>query len=130
MTPNKRLNISITTVTTHLDSRSDSSSGQYAFGYAITLTNTGSIPARLLRRHWFVKSDNGHIQEVQGEGVIGEQPYLLPGEEPFQYTSWAMLQTPTGHMEGRFQFETDDGEKIWQEVPPFFFEVPGSRVIN
>jgi ApaG protein len=82
----KLLRITISAVTKHMESRSDPESSQYAFGYAITLINDGDVPVRLLRRHWLVKSDDGHTQEVQGEGVVGEQPRLIPGKS-FKYTS-------------------------------------------
>lgn len=121
--------ISVNAITKYMQSRSDPESDQYAFGYAITISNEGDTPVRLMRRHWLVKSDNGNIQEVKGEGVVGEQPYLPPGKS-FKYSSWVMLQTPTGHMEGRYLFITDDGSQSWEEVTPFFFEVPGTRVVN
>ncbi|MBF0381897.1 MAG: Co2+/Mg2+ efflux protein ApaG [Magnetococcales bacterium] len=125
----KKFNIEVNAVTKYMESRSDPDNDQYAFGYALTISNNGYEPAQLLRRHWFVKSDNGNIQEVQGEGVIGEQPLIKPGGV-FKYTSWAMLQTTTGHMEGRFLFVAADGTESWEDVAPFFFEVPGTRVLN
>ncbi len=121
--------ISATAITKYMESRSDPENDDYAFAYAITIKNDGDIPARLLRRHWFVKSDNGNVQEVQGDGVVGEQPLIQP-EGVFKYTSWVTLQTPTGHMEGKFLFTTEDGQQTWMDVTPFFFEVPNSRVIN
>lgn len=125
----KLMSVSVEAVTQHMSSRSDPESGQYAFGYAITITNHGDEPVRLLRRAWKIVSDNGYQQEVQGEGVVGEQPRLAPGGV-FKYTSWVMLQTPTGHMEGKYLFVADDGRQSWEVVPPFFFEVPGSRIVN
>jgi ApaG protein len=126
---NAKLIMSATAVTKYMESRSDPEQDIYAFAYAVTIKNEGEISARLLRRHWFVKSDNGNIQEVQGEGVVGEQPLIKPSGV-FKYTSWVTLQTPTGHMEGRYLFITDDGEQSWEEVSPLFFEVPDSRVLN
>ena len=125
----KLLKISVTAVTKYMESRSDPETNQYAFGYAVTIVNKGDVPVQLLRRHWLIKSDNGNVQEVQGEGVIGEQPRLIP-EGTFKYSSWVMLQTPTGHMEGRYLFINDDGFQSWEEVPLLFFEVPGARTVN
>ena len=125
----KLLRITVEAVTKFLESRSDPETNQYAFGYAITITNKGDTPVRLLRRQWSIHSDNQHIQQVQGEGVVGEQPRLTP-MGTFKYTSWVMLQTPTGHMEGRYLFITDDGFESWEEIPPIFFEVPGARTVN
>ncbi|MBF0454556.1 MAG: Co2+/Mg2+ efflux protein ApaG [Magnetococcales bacterium] len=124
-----KVSVLVEATTQFIESRSDPETNQYAFGYALTITNHGKSPVRLMRRHWQVKSDNGNVQEVQGEGVVGEQPHILPGGV-YQYTSWVMLQTPTGHMEGHYLFITDDGEQSWEKVPPFFFEVPGSRILN
>ncbi|MBF0194352.1 MAG: Co2+/Mg2+ efflux protein ApaG [Magnetococcales bacterium] len=125
----KKFNIEVSAVTKYIEPRSAPEDNQYAFSYALTIKNTGNEPARLLRRHWFVKSDNGNIQEVQGEGVVGEQPKIKPGGI-FKYSSWTMLQTTTGHMEGRFLFISEDGTESWEDVTPFFFEVPGTRILN
>lgn len=122
-------NIVVTATTQYLESHSNPEKGEYAFGYAITIRNDGPKPAQLLRRHWMVTSDNGRHQEVRGEGVVGEKPRLEPGEV-FNYTSWAVLETPTGHMEGRYMFVTDEGERFWTPIAPFFMEVPGARVLN
>ncbi|MBF0358486.1 MAG: Co2+/Mg2+ efflux protein ApaG [Magnetococcales bacterium] len=121
--------ISATATTKYMESRSDPENDEYAFAYTVTIKNDGDIPARLLRRHWLVKSDNGNVQEVKGEGVVGEQPLIKPAGV-FKYSSWVTLQSATGHMEGRFFFITDDGQQSWMDVTPFFFEVPNSRVLN
>ena len=115
--------------TNYLPSRSNPEMGKYAFSYAITIRNDGQEPVRLLRRHWWVHSDNGQHQEVQGEGVVGNQPHLAPGEE-FQYTSWVILETTSGHMLGQFYFVTDEGDGSWEEVTPFFFQGPGEKVMH
>ena len=73
---------------------------RYVFAYTITITNVGLVPAQLLDRHWLITDSNGKIQEVRGDGVIGEQPYLRPGEI-FRYTSGAILETPVGTMQGK-----------------------------
>ncbi|MBF0147752.1 MAG: Co2+/Mg2+ efflux protein ApaG [Magnetococcales bacterium] len=121
--------IKVTATTRYLESHSNPEQGEYAFGYAITILNEGPKPAKLLQRHWIVMSDNGRRQEVRGEGVVGEKPRLEPGGV-FNYTSWTVLETPTGQMEGRYLFITDEGEQFWASIPPFFMEVPGSRVLH
>ena len=76
--------------------------GHYAFSYTITIRNEGQVAARLLTRHWVITDANGKVKEVHGEGVVGEQPYLLPGQG-FRYSSGAVLETPVGAMQGSYQ---------------------------
>ncbi|MBF0141857.1 MAG: Co2+/Mg2+ efflux protein ApaG [Magnetococcales bacterium] len=121
--------IHVHVTTRYLAERSDPDHGRYAFSYTVEIRNDGKRPFQLLRRHWLVESDNGHKQEVSGEGVIGQQPRLEPGHS-FRYSSWTLLQTPTGHMRGRYYWVDDQGNGFWAPVPPFFFEVPGTRVLN
>ena len=125
----KTFSIFTTAQTSFLPARSNPGMRQHAYSYTITIRNDGQEPVRLLRRHWFVHSDNGQHQEVQGEGVVGNQPRLLP-DEIFEYTSWAILETPSGHMLGRFYFVTDDGEGSWVEVTPFFFQQKEEKVVH
>ncbi|HHQ42728.1 MAG TPA: Co2+/Mg2+ efflux protein ApaG [Chromatiales bacterium] len=103
--------------------QSDPAAGRYVFGYTITIRNVGRVPARLISRHWIVTDANGRVQEVQGEGVVGEQPHLAPGES-FQYTSGAVLETPVGSMRGRYHMLADDGVRFEAEIPPFTLSVP------
>ncbi len=93
------------------------------FAYTITITNEGSIPAKLLQRHWLITDSNGKVQEVRGEGVIGEQPYLKPGEM-FRYTSGAVLETPVGTMQGKYTMLSDDGDNFNAQIPPFTLSIP------
>ncbi len=97
--------------------------GQYVFAYRITIRNDGNVPAKLITRHWVITDANGKIQEVRGEGVVGEQPYLRPGEE-FQYTSGAILETPVGTMQGSYQMMTDNGTHFDAEIPAFTLAIP------
>ncbi len=97
--------------------------GQYVFAYRITIRNDGNVPAKLITRHWVITDANGKIQEVRGEGVVGEQPYLRPGEE-FQYTSGAILETPVGTMQGSYQMITDNGTHFDAEIPTFTLAIP------
>ena len=92
--------------TAYLADQSSPESGRYAFAYTITIRNEGESPAKLLNRHWTITDANGKVQEVRGEGVVGEQPYLRPGEG-FQYTSGTLLDTPVGSMEGEYEMVDD-----------------------
>jgi ApaG protein len=93
----------------------------YFFAYQITLKNLGQTPVQLLSRHWTITDGNGHVEEVKGEGVIGEQPKLAPGES-YQYTSFSPLPTPTGNMRGTYQMQPLEGEgKMFDVKIPLFF---------
>lgn len=115
--------IAIDVETTYVDSQSSPQESRYVFAYTITIRNTGSIATRLLTRHWFITDANGKVQEVQGEGVVGQQPYLEPGEG-FQYTSAALIETPVGSMHGSYQMMAEDGMEFEAEIPPFSLALP------
>lgn len=91
---------------------------RYVFAYTITLTNQGTMPARLLNRHWIITDADNRVQEVRGEGVVGEQPLLQPGEL-YQYTSGTVFETPFGTMEGSYQMLADDGTEFETRIPVF-----------
>jgi ApaG protein len=97
--------------------------GRYVFAYTITITNEGCVPAKLLNRHWLITDSNGKIQEVRGDGVIGEQPYLKPGEM-FRYTSGAVLETPVGTMQGQYTMRSDEGDNFNAQIPQFTLSIP------
>lgn len=101
--------------------------GRYVFAYTITITNEGSVSAKLLQRHWLITDANGKIQEVRGDGVIGEQPHLKPGET-FRYTSGAILETPVGIMQGHYTMRSDDGDHFNATIPQFTLSIP--RVLH
>lgn len=103
--------------------RSSPSTGLYAFTYTIRIENTGDAPAQLLRRRWIIHDGNGKEEEVEGAGVIGQQPELAPGES-FEYTSWVPLATPIGTMKGSFHMVRDDGSAFEAEVPEFVLTQP------
>ena len=88
-----------------------------------SISNNGGVPAKLLNRHWIITDANGKIQEVRGEGVVGEQPYLRPGEA-FRYTSGAVIQTPVGSMEGEYEMIADNGECFLAPIAPFSLSMP------
>ncbi|NEV62052.1 Co2+/Mg2+ efflux protein ApaG [Thiorhodococcus minor] len=99
----------------------DSSSpdeGRYVFAYRITIENQGAKAAQLLDRHWIITDADGKVQEVRGQGVVGEQPHLSPGES-FQYTSGTILATPLGSMEGSYGMVAEDGARFSVEIPVF-----------
>ncbi|MBS0396102.1 MAG: Co2+/Mg2+ efflux protein ApaG, partial [Proteobacteria bacterium] len=86
--------------------------------------NEGRVPARLVARHWIITDANGKVQEVRGEGVVGEQPHLKPGQG-FRYSSGAVLETPVGVMQGSYQMVADDGEHFDAPIAPFSLAMPG-----
>ncbi len=107
----------------YIDSQSSPNDNRFVFAYTITITNVGNIPAKLLRRHWLITDSNGKTQEVSGDGVVGEQPYLKPGEV-FRYTSGALIETPVGVMQGKYELVSDDGESFNARIPKFTLSIP------
>ncbi len=116
--------IRIQVATSYVDDQSEPESDRYVFAYTITISNSGNIAAQLISRHWIITDANGKVQEVNGDGVVGEQPYLNPGEE-FRYSSGAVLETPVGAMQGIYRMEADDGIGFDAPIPPFTLAVPG-----
>jgi ApaG protein len=119
-----RHRISIDVETTYLDDQSEPREQRYVFAYTITIRNEGEIPAKLLTRHWIITDANGRVQEVRGDGVVGEQPYLKPGQG-FRYSSGAVLETPVGTMQGSYQMIADDGAQFDAPIPAFRLAMPG-----
>ena len=116
--------ISVSVETTYLADESAPQSQRFVFGYTITIRNDGTVPAKLLTRHWIITDAEGKRQEVRGDGVVGEQPRLQPGQG-FRYTSGTVLQTPVGAMQGSYQMIGDDGERFEAPVAPFRLAMPG-----
>jgi ApaG protein len=110
--------------TSYLEEQSDPKERRYVFSYTITIRNEGSVPARLLTRHWIITDSNGKVQEVRGDGVVGEQPYLKPGQG-FRYSSGAVLETPVGAMQGSYQMVGDDGSQFDAPIAAFRLAMPG-----
>jgi ApaG protein len=121
----KEYDISIMAETEYVNDQSLPDEERYVFAYTITITNTGLIAATLLRRHWLITDANCKVQEVRGEGVIGEQPHLQPGES-FQYTSAAVLETPVGCMQGTYEMIADDGMDFDVQIPVFNLSTPNT----
>lgn len=116
--------IGINVVTTYVDDQSRPDDDRYVFAYTITIRNNGEHAATLRSRHWIITDANGKVQEVHGDGVVGEQPHLRPGEE-FRYSSGAILETPVGAMQGMYKMEAEDGGEFDAPIAPFTLAVPG-----
>tara|TARA_B100000401_G_C52612901_1_gene627592 strand:+ start:391 stop:762 length:372 start_codon:yes stop_codon:yes gene_type:complete len=119
--------IEISVETTYLSSESIPEENKYYFLYTVSIKNNSKNGAKLLSRHWIIKDDNGKTQDVKGEGVIGEQPHIEPGEE-FQYTSGTMIETSLGTMKGSYQMIDDDDNYFDALIPEFVLTVP--RIIH
>ncbi|WP_290887968.1 Co2+/Mg2+ efflux protein ApaG [Arenimonas sp.] len=115
--------IEVIVATRFLEDQSIPEDDRYVFAYTIRIVNLGEVPARLLSRHWIITDANGKVQEVRGEGVVGEQPWLRPGEH-FEYTSGAVLETPLGTMHGSYQMLADDGTSFDALIDPFTLSIP------
>ena len=96
---------------------------RYVYSYTITIANQGDQAAQLISRHWLIRDAKNNLQEVQGTGVIGEQPLIVPGES-FTYTSGVVLETETGIMEGTYQMRADNGDNFDAEIPAFALVPP------
>ena len=120
---NEKNKILVEAIPQFIEAQSSPEENRYVFAYTITITNTGTVPATLLSRHWLITDANGKVQEVRGDGVIGEQPYLKPGET-FRYTSGAMIETPVGVMQGKYTMRSDDGDQFKALIPKFTLSIP------
>jgi ApaG protein len=116
-------NTQVEVQTTYISEQSDPEQNRFVFAYTITISNEGQVPAKLLARHWIITNADGKVEEVEGEGVVGEQPHLNPGEQ-FQYTSGTVLETPVGSMHGTYKMIADDGVEFKAEIPVFTLSVP------
>ena len=116
--------IGIKVDTAYVDEQSRPDDDRYVFAYTITIRNNGEHAATLRSRHWIITDANGKVQEVHGDGVVGEQPFLRPGEE-FRYSSGAILETPVGAMQGMYTMEAEDGGNFDAPIAPFTLAVPG-----
>lgn len=116
--------IAVDVDTAFVAEQSDPREKRFVFAYTITIKNEGDVPAKLLTRHWIITDANGKVQEVRGEGVVGEQPHLQPGQG-FRYSSGAVLETPVGAMQGSYQMLADDGRRFDAPIAPFRLAMPG-----
>lgn len=107
----------------YLPDRSRPQAREFVFAYTIRITNEGTVTAQLRSRHWVITDAEGSVQEVRGDGVVGAQPVLRPGQS-FEYTSGCSLKTPHGTMEGTYQMVTEGGERFDARIAPFSLIVP------
>ncbi|WP_374601576.1 Co2+/Mg2+ efflux protein ApaG [Niveibacterium sp.] len=116
--------ITVSAQAQYIEEQSDAEAGRFVFAYKVTIENTGDTPAQLVSRHWVITDAAGHVQEVRGIGVIGEQPRLAPGEA-FEYTSGCAIATAVGTMRGAYQMVAEDGTPFEAEIPEFVLAAPG-----
>lgn len=107
----------------YVEGESEPAGDRYVFAYTITIRNQGDAAGQLRNRHWWVTDGQGHVQEVEGPGVVGQQPRIPPGDS-FRYTSAALITTPVGAMHGHYEFQRDDGQQFLVEIPPFSLCIP------
>jgi ApaG protein len=122
-----KYSVQVTAQSFFLPDQSDEDNDQYVFAYTIRITNTGSVAARLMSRHWIITDGDNQVQEVRGMGVVGEQPTLKPGQS-FEYTSGSSLATSVGTMRGTYQLTAEDGTRFDAAIPEFTLSVP--RVLH
>ena len=123
MTENKRYEFSVSPKVTFLADQSDPDKNHFVFAYTITVTNTGSVAAQLVSRHWIITDAEHRVQEVKGQGVVGQQPVLKPGES-FEYTSGTSIPTPVGTMRGSYHMVAEDGLAFDVPIAPFTLSIP------
>jgi ApaG protein len=123
MNSQRKHHIEVNVNTHYVDAQSAPDANRYVFAYTVTITNLGTVPAKLITRHWVITDANNKVQEVRGSGVVGEQPYLTPGTS-FEYTSGTVLETPVGRMHGSYQMLADDGVGFDAEIAPFLLSMP------
>jgi ApaG protein len=122
--------IQVTVEPHFLEEQSDPGRSRYVWAYQVDIANGGAATVQLLSRHWIITDANGHVEEVRGLGVVGEQPVLQPGER-FTYTSGCPLATPSGIMQGTYQMVRADGTVLTVEIPAFSLDLPqAARVVN
>ncbi len=119
--------IIIQTQVNYLPEQSDESGNRFVFSYTINITNLGKTSSKLISRHWIITDAYNQVQEVRGQGVVGEQPLLKPSQS-FEYTSGTVLTTQVGTMRGSYQMQADDGSTFEVEIPQFVLSVP--RVLH
>lgn len=123
MSENGKYHMQVTVHPQYLPEQSNESEQHYVFAYHVTIVNAGTMAAQLLTRHWVIVDADNAIQEVRGEGVVGEKPHLQPGEG-FEYVSGTALRSPVGTMRGSYQFVADDGQHFDAPIDTFVLSVP------
>ncbi|MBT2339193.1 MULTISPECIES: Co2+/Mg2+ efflux protein ApaG [Pseudomonas] len=120
-----RYQVDVSVTTRFLAEQSQPEHNRFAFAYTITVRNNGSLPARLLSRHWVITDGDGHVEEVRGEGVVGQQPLIEAGES-HNYSSGTVMTTRVGTMQGTYQMLAEDGKRFDAIIKPFRLAVPGA----
>ena len=120
-----RYQVDVSVVTHYLADQSQPEQDRFAFAYTITVQNNGEIAAKLLSRHWVITDGDGHVEEVRGEGVVGQKPLIAAGES-HTYTSGTVMTTKVGTMQGIYQMLADDGKRFDAIIKPFRLAVPGA----
>lgn len=127
MAESKKYEITVTAQAGYLADQSSEAESRFVFAYHITISNSGTVAAQLISRHWQITDAHRHVQEVRGLGVIGEQPLLQPGEV-YEYTSGSVIETPVGMMRGSYQMVAEDGTHFDAPIPEFVLSMP--RVLH
>ncbi|MDR6961092.1 Co2+/Mg2+ efflux protein ApaG [Pseudomonas brassicacearum] len=120
-----RYQVDVSVTTRFLAEQSQPEHNRFAFAYNITVRNNGSLPARLLSRHWVITDGDGHVEEVRGEGVVGQQPLIEAGKS-HSYSSGTVMTTKVGTMQGTYQMLAEDGKRFDAVIKPFRLAVPGA----
>ena len=120
-----RYQVDVSVETRFLAEQSQPEHNRFAFAYTITVHNNGSLPAKLLSRHWVITDGDGHVEEVRGAGVVGQQPLIEPGEQ-HTYSSGSVLTTTVGTMQGSYLMQANDGHQFKAIIKPFRLAVPGA----
>ena len=118
-----RYEVKVAVQTRYVEYQSDPEEARFIFSYTVTITNTGTVPAQLISRHWIILDSAETEQQIRGLGVIGQQPLLKAGEK-FEYTSGCALNTPVGTMRGSYQMVAEDGTQFEAEIPEFTLAMP------
>jgi len=120
-----RYQVDVSVTTRYLAEQSQPEHNRFAFAYSITVRNNGSLPARLLSRHWVITDGDGHVEQVRGEGVVGQQPLIAAGQS-HSYSSGTVMTTRVGTMQGTYQMLAEDGKRFDAVIKPFRLAVPGA----
>ena len=120
-----RYQVDVSVVTRYLPEQSHPEQDRFAFAYTITVKNNGSIPAKLLSRHWIITDGDGHTEEVRGAGVVGQQPVIEPGQV-HTYSSGSVITTKVGTMQGSYLMQAQDDHQFKAIIAPFRLAVPGA----
>jgi ApaG protein len=120
--------IEVTVHPAFLEDHSQPESGVYVWSYEVSILNRGAIPVRLLRRHWRITNAFGQTMEVKGEGVVGNQPVIRPGET-YAYSSFTNLGTSSGFMMGTYEMRVEDGASIEVAIPAFSLDSPDQKAV-